>query len=71
MQIITLIKESGAIEKSMALSDHYLDKALAILDELPTNRAKQTLQNIAKFIGKTEILNDLTTRILVAKFSKQ
>jgi heptaprenyl diphosphate synthase len=50
--IITLIKQSGAIEKSMALSDLYLDKALHILEELPTNRAKKTLQDIAKFIGK-------------------
>ncbi|WML45113.1 heptaprenyl diphosphate synthase component II [Neobacillus sp. PS3-40] len=51
-KIITLIKQSGAIEKSMALSDHYLDKALDILEEFPANRAKKTLQDIAKFIGK-------------------
>lgn len=51
-QIISLIKQSGAIEKSMELSDLYLDKALKILQELPANRAKKTLQDIAKFIGK-------------------
>lgn len=50
--IISLINTSGAIEKSMALSDLYLDKALKILDELPANRARKTLQDIAKFIGK-------------------
>lgn len=51
-EIISLIKQSGAIEKSMALSDLYLDKALEILEEFPVNRAKRTLQDIAKFIGK-------------------
>ena len=51
-KIITLIKESGAIEKSIALSDMYLDKALAVLEELPANKAKKTLRDIAKFIGR-------------------
>ncbi|MGG5253792.1 heptaprenyl diphosphate synthase component II [Neobacillus sp. SM06] len=51
-KIIALINQSGAIEKSMALSDLYLDKALKILEELPANKAKRTLQDIAKFIGK-------------------
>jgi heptaprenyl diphosphate synthase len=51
-RIITLIKESGAIEKSIALSDMYLDKALAVLEELPANKAKKTLRDIAKFIGR-------------------
>lgn len=50
--VISLIKESGAIERSYALSNKYLDKALALLEELPENRAKKTLQDIAKFIGK-------------------
>jgi heptaprenyl diphosphate synthase len=51
-KVISLINQSGAIEKSMALSDLYLDKALEILEDLPVNRAKKTLQDIAKFIGK-------------------
>ena len=50
--IISLIKQSGAIEKSFALSDHYLNKALAILEELPDNKAKKTLRDIAKYIGR-------------------
>ncbi|MDP4162245.1 MAG: heptaprenyl diphosphate synthase component II [Bacillota bacterium] len=49
--IIGLIKQSDAIEQSIALSDRYLEKAFAILDELPANRAKKTLRDIAKFIG--------------------
>ena len=51
-KIISLIKQSGAIEKSLALSDLYLDKALELLKEFPANRVKKTLQDIAKFIGK-------------------
>ncbi|WP_066366481.1 heptaprenyl diphosphate synthase component II [Neobacillus fumarioli] len=50
--VITLIKESGAIEKSMALSDYYLDKALAVLEELPANKVKKSLRDISKFIGR-------------------
>lgn len=51
-EIISLIKKSGAIEKSFALSDHYLDKALTVLDGLPENKAKKTLRDIAKYIGR-------------------
>ncbi|MFS0635633.1 heptaprenyl diphosphate synthase component II [Mesobacillus foraminis] len=51
-RIISQILQSGAIEKSILVSDHYLDKALAVLEELPQNRAKRTLRDIAKYIGK-------------------
>jgi heptaprenyl diphosphate synthase len=51
-RIISLIKQSGAIEKSISLSDRYLDKALQVLEEMPTNKAKKTLRDIAKFIGR-------------------
>jgi len=51
-KVISIIKNSGAIEKSVALSDLYLQKALAELEALPANRAKKTLHDIAKFIGK-------------------
>lgn len=51
-EVIEAIKKSGAIEKSLDLSDRYLKKALAILEGLPQNRAKKTLKDIAKFIGK-------------------
>ncbi|WP_066060973.1 heptaprenyl diphosphate synthase component II [Neobacillus soli] len=51
-KIITLIKQSGAIEKSITLSDRYLDKALAVLEELPVNKAQKTLRDIAKYIGR-------------------
>ena len=51
-EIITMIKQSGAIEKSLDISDRYLAKALDILEKLPQNKAKKTLRDIAKFIGK-------------------
>jgi len=51
-EILKMIQGSGAIEKSLNLSDRYLDKALSILGELPPNKAKKSLQDIAKFIGK-------------------
>ncbi len=51
-EIISLIKQTGAIEKSVQLSDQYLNKALAILKELPDNRAKKSFQEIAKNIGR-------------------
>lgn len=50
--LIDRIKNSGSIEKSMEISDRYLQKALLTLNELPDNRAKKTLQDIAKYIGK-------------------
>lgn len=50
--IISLIKQSGAIEQSLEISDRYLNKALVILEELPQNKAKKTLRDLAKFIGK-------------------
>jgi heptaprenyl diphosphate synthase len=51
-KVISLIKNSGAIERSFAVSNLYLSKALAVLDTLPQNRAKKSLRDIAKFIGK-------------------
>ncbi|WP_043933601.1 heptaprenyl diphosphate synthase component II [Bacillus sp. EB01] len=51
-EIIELIKDSSAIEKSFALSNRYLEKALSILETLPQNKAKKTLYDIAKYIGK-------------------
>lgn len=50
--LIQEIKTNGSIEKSLAVSDRYLKKAYASLSKLPSNRAKQTLKGIAKYIGK-------------------
>jgi heptaprenyl diphosphate synthase len=51
-KIIALVKDSGAIEKSLQISDKYLQKALGVLEELPHSRSKKALRDIAKFIGK-------------------
>jgi len=50
--LIDLIKESDVIEQSRNISNMYLQKALNILNELPQNRARKVLRDIALFIGK-------------------
>ncbi|PKR85910.1 heptaprenyl diphosphate synthase component II [Heyndrickxia camelliae] len=50
--IIAAIKETGAIEKAHQLSQRYLQKALSVLKELPDNRTKKSLIEIANFVGK-------------------
>ncbi len=51
-KIITMIKNSDAIERSLVISDRYLNKALAILDSLPPSKSKKVLREIAMYIGK-------------------
>lgn len=50
--IISMIKQSDCLERSIAVSDHYLNKALDICEGLPQNKAKRALRDIAKYIGK-------------------
>lgn len=51
-KIILMVKNSDAIERSLNLSDRYLSKALSILEQLPQNKAKKSLREIALYIGK-------------------
>lgn len=51
-KVIGLIKASDAIEKSLEISDRYLQKALQALEGLPKNSARKTLREIALYIGK-------------------
>ncbi|MFC7060455.1 heptaprenyl diphosphate synthase component II [Halobacillus seohaensis] len=51
-RVINTIKTNGSIERSLAVSDRYLKKAYQALEQLPQNKAKQTLKGIAKYIGK-------------------
>lgn len=51
-ELIHAIKHTDAIQRSYAVSDLYLQKALKSLDGLPASRAKKSLQDIATFIGK-------------------
>jgi heptaprenyl diphosphate synthase len=50
--IIELIKNTGAINKAMQISNLYLQKADQVLNELPPNPTKKLLVTMLKFIGK-------------------
>ena len=50
--ILTLLKETDALEQSYQLSNIYLRKSLQEMKKMPNNRAKRTLQMIASYIGK-------------------
>ncbi|MBP1969611.1 heptaprenyl diphosphate synthase [Virgibacillus natechei] len=50
--VLSGLQKTNAIERSYNLSDLYLQKALNALEEVPDQKAKQTLQDIAKYIGK-------------------
>jgi len=51
-KMISFIRESGAIEKAEAVSDLYLQKALAEISSLPDGSAKKAFKQIAAFIGQ-------------------
>lgn len=51
-ELIEELKATNAIEYSYKLSNLYLKKALFVLNGLPNGKAKKTLEDIAKFIGK-------------------
>ncbi|MDQ0257478.1 heptaprenyl diphosphate synthase [Evansella vedderi] len=50
-EIISLIKESGAIEYSKGITDRYLEKSRKALEGLPNIQAKKALIQIADYIG--------------------
>lgn len=50
--LVMELKDTKAIEHSYKLSNLYLRKALFMLNDVPNGRAKKTLEDIAKFIGK-------------------
>lgn len=50
--IIELIKNTGAINKAMQISNLYLQKANQVLNDLPPNPTKKLLGTMLKFIGK-------------------
>jgi heptaprenyl diphosphate synthase len=54
-QYIEKLKDTDAIKRSYELSERYLNKALATLQDLPDSKSKATLQTIAKYIGKRKI----------------
>ncbi|MBU7006702.1 polyprenyl synthetase family protein [Phosphitispora fastidiosa] len=52
LEAIKIIKECGAIDKAIELSDRYLAKAKKQLEYLPAGRATNSLRTIADFIGR-------------------
>jgi heptaprenyl diphosphate synthase len=50
--LITSLKHTDAIEQSYQVSERYLKKAYEALNDFPNTKAKITLEQIAKFIGK-------------------
>ncbi|WP_210469191.1 polyprenyl synthetase family protein [Sporosarcina sp. 6E9] len=50
--MLTFIRQSGAIQKATEVSDLYLHKALNEINSLPNIPAKKALEQIAKFIGQ-------------------
>ncbi|MCJ8006676.1 heptaprenyl diphosphate synthase component II [Lederbergia wuyishanensis] len=52
IDIISVIKNSGAIEQAYSVSRMYLKKAINVLDDLPPIKAKKILRDIALYIGK-------------------
>lgn len=51
-EVLNILHKTDAIEKSYQLSNQYLQKALDVLDSLPDFESKQTLADIAVFLGK-------------------
>ncbi|WP_100010795.1 heptaprenyl diphosphate synthase component II [Lentibacillus sediminis] len=51
-KLLQQLQGTDAIQRSYQLSDLYLQKALHSLEDLPALKAKETLTDIAKYIGK-------------------
>jgi len=51
-EVIKRLESTDAIERSYQLSNRYLQKALNTLESLPDFKTKQTLKDIAKYLGK-------------------
>lgn len=51
-ELLTMLKRTNAIEQSYEWSNRYLQKALTSLANLPDEKAKQILKDIALYIGK-------------------
>lgn len=52
LQMLELVRNSDAIKKAIAVSNHYLQKALKEVEKLPNSPMKKKLRDIALFIGK-------------------
>src|SRR5699024_12420859 len=50
--LINKINQSDVIEQSYQRTEKYLLNELKVIQDFPDHRAKQTLENIARYIGK-------------------
>jgi heptaprenyl diphosphate synthase len=50
-RFLDMIRSSDGVAKAEALSQKYIDKAIAALEDLPDSRAKKDLIEVAHFIG--------------------
>lgn len=53
-KLLNMLGSTDAIDKAYRISDRFLEKALLALEDLPENRAKQTLIDIAQTIGRRQ-----------------
>lgn len=51
-ELLEQLKQTDAIEHSYEVSNWYLNKALKSLQSLPSGKAKETLETIARYIGQ-------------------
>jgi geranylgeranyl pyrophosphate synthase len=49
-QLVTSIRESGAIHRAMQDAQQYVDRGLEVLDDLPENLKRRALDDLAKYI---------------------
>lgn len=49
--VLDIVRRSGGIDYSLGLAERYLQKALAVLNRLPSCGARDSLEHIARFVG--------------------
>lgn len=49
--LVDIVKRSGGIDYSLGLAERYLQKALSVLNRLPSCGARDSLERIARFVG--------------------
>jgi heptaprenyl diphosphate synthase len=54
-RLTTAIRQSDAIEKSIETANGFIDRALDLLDDLPTTEERQALQNLAEYIVQRQL----------------
>lgn len=50
--LLNVVRHSGGIEFSRKLSERYLNKALEVLESLPDRKARQSLYEVASYMGR-------------------